>query len=922
MTPMLHVRFFVFPLVLLLGLLAPAAWAQTATLFGVVSDATDGLPLAGANVILTSDGTTMVDGTASNIDGNYRMEGIQPGSYVLVVRFVGYREVAIPVTLSAGQTEQIDFELGQIGFDLDAVVVTASRQAEKVLDAPASISVLSAREVQQDVAPSSVEALRNTTGVDMAQTGVDRREVVLRGFNNAFSGATYVLTDYRQSAVPSLGVNIYSLMPGMTIDIERVEVVRGPGSALYGAGVDAGVVHFITQDPFTSPGTALSLIGGERSMFGGQIRHAGVINDRFGYKITGAYTQADDWELDPDDPEDAEQLDTDLIPRNNDFQKLNLNGLVQYRVSPRTTVTADGGFSALTATVLSGVGTVQADGFGYSYGQVRLQSGALFAQVYFNKNNAGDSFVYATDLDGDGVPDPVVDNSVQTNAQVQYDFAFNEGRQRFIVGADFENTASDTDGTIHGRNEDENTITEYGVYGQGAIELTPELELTLALRGDYNNIFETFQLSPRAAAVYKLGLAHSVRATYNRAFSSPGSNSLFLDIVGQTQNFGGGRRLIFQGRGSFEGFTFDDYRANNTIRFFLPVDGFFRQDFAADAVPLLPIFLATAGGLPTADPADLGPLGDLTPQQLGALAQALVGLAGQIQGTTGVVLGFPAGEGLRFVDGPEDIDPLEQTTSQVFEVGYKGLFAERMLFAVDGYYVTKENFVGPLTLESPIAVAATAGGQLRNQLAGLVTQDMLDQLGLGITVEQLFTVFSGLASRPVGVVQPDQELTDDPNTVAGFLAYRNYGDLTYWGLDASAQFIVNDNIDLFGNVSVVSDDFFDPEELDEEGTDLTLALNASTLKVKFGGSYRKPGSFNVNASGRYTEGFPVVSGPYIGDLESYFLLDVGAGYDFARTLPGLRFDVTVQNVLDNEHREFIGAPLLGRMAMARLTYSL
>ncbi len=52
-----------------------------------------------------------------------------------------------------------------------------------------------------DVGMSSIEALRTTTGVDMAQTGIDRREVVLRGFNNAFSTATYVLTDYRQAAV-------------------------------------------------------------------------------------------------------------------------------------------------------------------------------------------------------------------------------------------------------------------------------------------------------------------------------------------------------------------------------------------------------------------------------------------------------------------------------------------------------------------------------------------------------------------------------------------------------------------------------------------------------------------------------------------------------------------------------------------------
>jgi outer membrane receptor for ferrienterochelin and colicins len=65
----------------------------------------------------------------------------------------------------------------------------------------------------------------------------------------------------------------------------------------------------------------------------------------------------------------------------------------------------------------------------------------------------------------------------------------------------------------------------------------------------------------------------------------------------------------------------------------------------------------------------------------------------------------------------------------------------------------------------------------------------------------------------------------------------------------------------------------------------------------------------------------VESGPYVGDVESYFLMDVGVGYDFGRSVAGLRVDMTVQNVLDNVHREFYGAARIGRMGIARLTYT-
>ena len=63
------------------------------------------------------------------------------------------------------------------------------------------------------------------------------------------------------------------------------------------------------------------------------------------------------------------------------------------------------------------------------------------------------------------------------------------------------------------------------------------------------------------------------------------------------------------------------------------------------------------------------------------------------------------------------------------------------------------------------------------------------------------------------------------------------------------------------------------------------------------------------------------SGPYVGDVASYFLLDLRAGYDLP-SVSGLRFDVTAKNVLDNEHREFVGAPKLGLMLLGRLTYEL
>jgi iron complex outermembrane receptor protein len=195
--------------------------------------------------------------------------------------------------------------------------------------------------------------------------------------------------------------------------------------------------------------------------------------------------------------------------------------------------------------------------------------------------------------------------------------------------------------------------------------------------------------------------------------------------------------------------------------------------------------------------------------------------------------------------------------------------------------------------------------------------------------EVLGLVGQTIGRTPTAVVQPDQDVLPtndldgdgDLDAVGGFLSYRNFGNVQYWGVDASVQVQATDRLDAFANVSFVSDDFFDSEELDEAGTSLSLALNAPSFKAKGGLDYRFDMGLSVGASGNYVEGFPVETGPYVGDVDSYFLLDLRAGYDLP-SISGLRFDVTAKNVLDNEHREFVGAPELGLMVMGRLTYEL
>ncbi len=916
----------VIPLVVLLPALAGA---QTATLQGKVTDAATGQALPGANVVVSSGGGALT-GAASDANGNYTVKNLNAGTYTVAVSFIGYEKKSVSVTLNAGAAETMNFTINPSGISLNETVISASRVEEKVLNAPAAISILEATEIRQTVSPSSQMILANATGVDMAKTGIDREEIVLRGFNNAFSGATYVLTDYRQAAVASLGVNLHSIMPNTAIDLERVEIVRGPGSALYGPGVDAGVIHYITKNPFSFPGTSVSVGGGERSSYYGSFRHAGVLSNKLGYKITGQYAQADDWTLDQNDPVDKEQLDDDFVrsdgtklQRNYDYLKYNFNGYLQYRLSDRTTLSAAGGNSSLDATVLSGAGTVQADGFGYSYGQLRLQSGNFFAQTYVNKNEAGNSFVY-------GSGNKVSDASILFNAQAQYDLNLSQGKHKVIVGADYDLTRPDTKGTIYGRNEANDQIQELGGYVQTTSALAAKLDVTLALRGDYNDVQKDFQLSPRVALVLKATPENTFRATYNRAFSSPGNNSNFLDIVSSRTQIGPGTFITARARGNADGFTFNNARAGGGLTSSSLLPGFQGNPFryangagvpTPNSVQLAGVYNVVYAGLATT-PVPVLQAGIKAATGRDLPAAAVAGLVQLLSPTLTRV----SGTGSSILDrNPEDAEPLQPTITQTLEAGYKGLFQQKVLFAVDGYYSKKKNFVGPVLRESPLAFLTNVA-ELTPALAQAIANNatLNAQLGaIGLNAPTVAAVLVGFAQEnlkrlPVAVVQPDQ------NQVPGevFASYRNFGNVDYYGVDAGVQIIATSRLNFFGNVSWVSDDFFDNKELDEAGTSLELALNASKFKAKGGFSYNIPLGLGFNAAGRYSDGFPVRSGiSYFGEVESYFLLDVGAGYDLGRFAPGMSFDVMVQNVTNKEHREFIGAPKIGRLALARLSYT-
>src|SRR5687767_3501147 len=274
-------------LFIILGLMffaAPAA-AQSGSITGRVTEAATGRPVAGARIEARATGA-LAGGATTDENGQFRIVNLPPGSYSLTAARIGYQFQRVEGVQVGTGIATADVTMPPLASILDQVVTTASRAPEKVLDAPTAIFVVSEKEITERPSITVTDHIATVPGIDVARGGLMQANVVARGFNNIFSGAMLTLTDNKFAFVPSLRVNIPYLIPTTNEDIERIEVVLGPGAALYGPNAAGGVLHLITKSPFSSRATTLTVDGGERDVFRGAVRTAGALGERFGYKLS------------------------------------------------------------------------------------------------------------------------------------------------------------------------------------------------------------------------------------------------------------------------------------------------------------------------------------------------------------------------------------------------------------------------------------------------------------------------------------------------------------------------------------------------------------------------------------------------------------------------------------------------------------
>ena len=180
------------------------------------------------------------------------------------------------------------------------IVITAARKEQPITEAPSTISVITEEDIRQSGAINLPDILRMVPGLDIMSVRLSDFNVTARGFNHLTANGMLSLIDGRSVYLDFLGTTLWDELPFVLEDIKRIEIIRGPGSALYGANAFHGVVNIITKSPRDLKGTLCKAVVGQLSTHLGSVIHAGV-TDKLGYKFLFRWGEINQWR----DKEDA-----------------------------------------------------------------------------------------------------------------------------------------------------------------------------------------------------------------------------------------------------------------------------------------------------------------------------------------------------------------------------------------------------------------------------------------------------------------------------------------------------------------------------------------------------------------------------------------------------------------------------------------
>lgn len=421
----------------------------------------------------------------------------------------------------------------------ETVVVSASRASEKLVNAPATMSVVTSAQIEAAPSPNFAELLRSVPGINITQVSARDINLTSRGSTGTLATGQLALLDGRSIYQDFFGFVMWDFLPVNLNEVKQVEVVRGPASAVWGANAFNGVVNVITKSPREMLGTSAVMGLGGFGRTDGQDAgslwylsgtHAGAIDDRWSYKLSaGGYSQ------------DAFARPTGVIPcdrpdvcggprasypdfANQGTTQPKFDGRLDYDWEDGRKLSFTGGVAGTDGIMHTGIGPFDIDtGTVMAYGKAGYSKGGFRASLFTN--------VLSGDATNRLSVDPLTGLPIDFNfSATTWDLDASNvqalaGRHVLSYGGNVRLNFFDL--SIAPSSDDRE---EFGLFAQDEIFLSDMFRWVVGARIDRFDYIDNVVFSPRTTFMIKPQENHTFRVSYNRAYRSPSVINNHLDL--------------------------------------------------------------------------------------------------------------------------------------------------------------------------------------------------------------------------------------------------------------------------------------------------------------------------------------------------------------------------------------------------------
>ena len=409
---------------------------------------------------------------------------------------------------SEGEGDGAGLALGEGSSDLyQEQVVSATSFAQNPLDAPNSTTNITRQDIRLTGITQIGELLRRVAGVQVMTTAPGETNIGIRGFNQRLAPRVLMLINGRSTYVDPFGNTFWANMPISVEDIERIEVIRGPASALYGANGFSGVINIITRAPGDTTSTEASVGAGNDAQLRAYVGTSGRTGN-FGYRISAGYQQANRFTF----RTDPNRVDV-ISPENNELgvQDAKFRIDTNYRIGRNAEIFAEGGVDYIGAFSFLATGAYEdfnATG-PFSYGMVGLRHNE-WGQIrgFWNRFTLSGQSV-----GGRPVDTRMIWNTYDVEARLDRGFETGPIAHNLTLGAGYRRKTVEWDLFLENYHED-----HFQVFFQDALRFGQAVQIVGGFRMDQHPLLDKPVWSPRAALVLRPSDTMAIRVSYSTAF--------------------------------------------------------------------------------------------------------------------------------------------------------------------------------------------------------------------------------------------------------------------------------------------------------------------------------------------------------------------------------------------------------------------